>query len=188
MFVLSPQVGPPYFPFVFVLGYINPSCSDPPPEPPATTTTIVNRSLLCVCWHFTRFSPERGDRKSGNRSHVFSESVRTAELFQLKTSENVCPLSFSRLCLPHVGWCISSPLAPLAPVKVLFWPLSQRMWGIKAPLLQDWPNWLYWCNIIFPLLLNNKITFLFLPPYFLTFVYRCSRGWEPSTQRGRGGR
>lgn len=34
MFVLSPQVGPPYFPFVFVLGYINPSCSDPRPLPP----------------------------------------------------------------------------------------------------------------------------------------------------------
>lgn len=124
MFVLSPEVGPPYFAFVFVLGCINPSFSNSSPTATTTTTTTTTSSVCLLT--FSCFSPERGDRKSGNHSHVLSESVRSAELFQFKTSEKFCPLSFTRLCLPCVVCCISSPLAALAPVYVLSWPLTKN--------------------------------------------------------------
>lgn len=54
------------------------------------------------------------------------------------------------LCAP--GSCLSALLPTFENVDV------------KAHLLQEGPNWLYRCNNFVLLLLNNKTTFLFLPP------------------------
>lgn len=71
--------------------------SPPPPPPPPLRIPVFRVSI-----DIFSISPERGDRKSGNHSHVFSESVKSAELFQFKTLEKFSPLSITRLCLPHV--------------------------------------------------------------------------------------